>query len=543
MASALTLPQGVTTIGNSAFYNCKKASSLVIPGSVTSIGTATFAGCEALQSVTIEAGAKTLDFAYSPYSTYRAFYNSSIGTLRLLRNISYNTNAPFEENTKLTSLIIGDRVTSIGASCFRGCTGLTSVTNNATTPQSINSNVFQGVSIGNIPLSVPAGSVALYQAAPVWKDFLSINETAPSTPTASGTTGTLTWEYFSDNSTLTIGESGAMPNYDGAAPWENYKDSITAIVVQEGVTSIGQQAFFNCTALTSVTLPNSLTVIEGGAFWGCGSLSSITLPSSLITISQQAFDYCSSLTSLTIPASVTDIGLYAFTYCTGLTSVTNLAATPQVISPAVFANITLDNVTLTVPAGSVELYQAAPVWQDFSSITANRDGAVTPPLVTTLAATHITQTTATLNKTVTAGTEPVIEEGFRYKKAVESEWQTAAAGDLTGLTAGTEYQFYAFATTASGTVSGHTLTFTTVDGTDATETIAGFALYPSPVENELHIQSAQPVEKVEIVTLAGRRVLSVTNSTAINVSQLPKGIYIVKIFAGRQSLVKKIIKK
>jgi hypothetical protein len=88
---------------------------------------------------------------------------------------------------------------------------------------------------------------------------------------------------------------------------------------------------------------------------------------------------------------------------------------------------------------------------------------ITPPTVTTLAATDITQTSAILNKTVTAGTETITAQGFEYRIADGSAWSTSITGDLSDLTAGTTYQFYAYATTESGTVNGSTLTFTTQD--------------------------------------------------------------------------------
>ena len=88
------------------------------------------------------------------------------------------------------------------------------------------------------------------------------------------------------------------------------------------VTSIGYDAFYNCSSLIKITLPDSVTSIGGSAFRGCSSLTSITIPDSVTSIGYSAFSGCSNLTSITIPDGVTSIGTYAFEYCSSLTSIT-----------------------------------------------------------------------------------------------------------------------------------------------------------------------------------------------------------------------------
>ena len=87
------------------------------------------------------------------------------------------------------------------------------------------------------------------------------------------------------------------------------------------VTSIGQDAFRDCTSLTSITIPNSVTSIGYGAFSGCTGFTSITIPNNVTEIDRYAFYGCTGLTSITIPNSVESIGNYAFRNCTGLTSI------------------------------------------------------------------------------------------------------------------------------------------------------------------------------------------------------------------------------
>ena len=98
--------------------------------------------------------------------------------------------------------------------------------------------------------------------------------------------------------------------------------ALTSIKMPNSVTSIGGEAFAYCIGLTSVTIPNSVTTIIFGAFAGCYSLTSINIPNSVTKIDNEIFSGCSSLTSITIPNSVTSIGGYAFLGCSGLTSIT-----------------------------------------------------------------------------------------------------------------------------------------------------------------------------------------------------------------------------
>ena len=94
------------------------------------------------------------------------------------------------------------------------------------------------------------------------------------------------------------------------------------VVIPDGVTSISDSAFYNCTKLTEITIPNGVTNIGDYVFYSCDSLTSITIPDSVTSIGSSAFESCSSLTSITIPDSVTSIGAFAFDECSSLTSIT-----------------------------------------------------------------------------------------------------------------------------------------------------------------------------------------------------------------------------
>jgi hypothetical protein len=117
-----------------------------------------------------------------------------------------------------------------------------------------------------------------------------------------GTTGPLTWNL--NNGTLTISGQGAMPDYaQEQTPWYDYRETIHTAVMETGVTTIGDYAFFYCTALTAVTIPGSVTTIGNEAFFYCTALTAVTIPGSVTTIGNLAFAYCIALTAINVESS------------------------------------------------------------------------------------------------------------------------------------------------------------------------------------------------------------------------------------------------
>ena len=136
----------------------------------------------------------------------------------------------------------------------------------------------------------------------------------------SGTCGEkLNWS-LSSAGVLTISGTGEMTS----APWRSTaegKKAVEEVVIQNGVESIYNNAFKDCTKLVSVKIPNSVKTIGSNAFYGCTALTSADLPNKLTEIPEAAFSGCSSLKSVSIPNSVTAIGDNAFYRCTALSAV------------------------------------------------------------------------------------------------------------------------------------------------------------------------------------------------------------------------------
>ncbi len=262
------------------------------------------------------------------------------GTTYSITSIGYRA---FGGCSSLTSITIPNSVTSIGDKAFYYCRSLTSITCEATTPPTLRTDVFYDTKLSVV--YIPDNTRSAYQTA--WgneyayvnnENTLTLHVATPGTLADlifdAGTrpalvakltlTGTLNDADFTCmretmTSLVDVDLSGITNtsgvNFDG-------KENLVRIILPTNLTSIGEDAFSNCSSLTSITIPNNVTSIGSWAFAWCKSLSSITIPESVTSIGRSAFAYCSSLASITIPNSVTSIGDEAFYYCRSLTSIT-----------------------------------------------------------------------------------------------------------------------------------------------------------------------------------------------------------------------------
>lgn len=180
----------------------------------------------------------------------------------------------------------------------------------------------------NITLYVPCGTKSIYQNAAPWNTCKKIVD-------GSGTCGSnLTWSIC--DSVLTISGTGEMTNWSNttsSVPWYGYRNEIKHVVIEEGVTTIGNYAFYQMSKIKTVTNPSTLKIIGTFAFHSCYGLESINLPDGLTSIGRNTtghgpFYGCHSLKTLYIPASVTMINKDAFLRCYSLTSIVVDPANP-----------------------------------------------------------------------------------------------------------------------------------------------------------------------------------------------------------------------
>ena len=146
-----------------------------------------------------------------------------------------------------------------------------------------------------------------------------------------------------------------------------YQNAITKIEFGDSVTTIGNNAFYNCYSLTNLTIPDSVTTIGMYAFSSCYSLTNLTIPDSVASIGKYTFNNCYSLASLTIPDSVTTIGNNAFYNCYGMAEYHLKPTIPPTLSNETAFNGISDDCIIYVPQGSLEAYQTATNWATYAS--------------------------------------------------------------------------------------------------------------------------------------------------------------------------------
>ena len=379
---------GDNSSGNNTQWKLTKAGTLII-----TVGTGYTEGGIA-------------DFAYGKAPWYQDIYDSGIRCLIIGSGIKTIGSYAFADCTDLAEIIVPDGVISIGNGAFlqnsgakrvvlppstvyighgalRDCSALTSVS----LPDSMSNRLFLDMFEGCTNLKsvdIPDGITDIHEgdlaSCPNWTDIYydnwgrvwnrvvsNVRDSIPDRMNVhfkdniydSGSCGeNVTWTLTADG-TLTISGTGAMTDYtyDSRSPWYSCRTYIKRVVMQQGVTSIGDHAFWDCSGLTSVTIPDGVTSIGDYAFAYCVSLTSTTIPEGVTSIGGSAFSGCSGLTSVTIPSSVTSIGWSAFENCTALTFMT-IPESVTYISEEVFSNC-IRLARVTIPKSVTEISSKA----------------------------------------------------------------------------------------------------------------------------------------------------------------------------------------
>jgi len=429
LEGTLTIPNSVTEIEHEAFYHCSNLSSVVLGNSVRTIGNFAFCGCTRL------AGALTVPNSVISIGSSAFSYCSNLTSLYIPNSVDSIGLAAFEECSGLISAILPNTISIIEALTFHGCSSL----NEISIPNSVKSigyRAFEGC-VGLTSIDIPNSVISIAQRAfydcmgiskiHIGKKVSSIGQSAfyNCTPTE------LIWDaiYYPSGIDIDVThiESATIGTEVQILPMYFMRSAkITEIIIPNSVSSIGREAFYNCSLIQGeLVIPNSVTSIGMAAFGLCSGLTSVSMSNSIDSIGPKAFHYCSgltrveidnlaswckikfgdyysnplyyarklylsgtevtnlvipstislinkyafyrcsSLTDIIIPNSVTSIGDYAFYNCSNVANITCLATTPPLAQSNSFSNY---SATLHVPVGSIEAYQTTSPWSNFTNI-------------------------------------------------------------------------------------------------------------------------------------------------------------------------------
>lgn len=359
--TSFAVPEGVTQIGDSstqsAFYGASNLTSVSIPASVRTIGAAAFYNCNALTNIDFLVAKDGSNFDLSIGED--AFGYSGLTSIVIPARVAAVgglSRGTFRNNTSLTSVTFekGSKIAVIPAELFNYCTALKSIHLPATVTE-IGLNAFIYCE-SLVAVTIEEGGVILKIGNTAFKgtklSVTNINALIKNVTEIS--------EYAYRDTTSTVDEDGTLVIPEGVTTIGreafNKANGIKKIQFPSSLVSIGLYAFRECSNLTEVVIPDGVTIIKSAAFANCASLKKVVVPSSVVglgssvfadcaaleevdvacNIGIRMFGNCGKLTNLTLGNTVTTIGEVAFIGCNSLervvlpSSLTNVGEVPAI---------------------------------------------------------------------------------------------------------------------------------------------------------------------------------------------------------------------
>jgi hypothetical protein len=308
----IVIPDSVTKIDKYAFYNFFNLEEVVIGNGVTTIGERAFMGCDSLQSIVIPDS--VLEIGKGAF-----FGCDSLKSVKLSRSLTSIPLLAFGD-TPISYIELHEGITSIERAAFEGCVHLTKI-------------------------FIPSSVEFIDSTAFLRTDSLESIEVDPKNPYYYSLGNCL---IQTNTQSLIKGckSSEIPPQVTEIGDYAFTNSSITQVIIPNGVTRIGMDAFRGCKELLSIEIPSNVKTIEQDAFYKCESLKEIILNEGLEQIGGGAFSNCKALESIVIPASVSNISTHAFSLCYSLKSISLLG--PVKIGDSAFYNCTaLENIDLS----------------------------------------------------------------------------------------------------------------------------------------------------------------------------------------------------
>lgn len=425
--SRITLPDSINYIAFGLFYACYNLRSIVIPDLVSHIQDLAFEYCYRLQHVTLPANLEVIGNPFygcdslnsivwnakncrwnnwwlnhlSPdealangHHCNTAFYPIRHNVTSFVFGDSVRVIPPFlcYEMDNLTQLTLPANIDSIGRYAFDHCDNVSTINWNprrCNNPESYIYSPFYtfrdnvtsftfGDSVRDIPAYLCHGMSNIHQLhipslvsniGPYAFRYLNQLDTiwVDSANTFYDSRNHCNALMQTQNDSLLVGcwKSVIPSNTRTIAPYAFRNVArLTDVVVPEGVTYIGREAFYGCADIDSLTLPTRLAHIQDYTFQDCSSMRYLRMPDSLQTVGLRAFSNCSSLPTLTLASTLTSIDDYAFTNCSGLLEIYCNPTTPPIITSSSFDG---SSCPIYVPCAELYEYRNAPVWSGISS--------------------------------------------------------------------------------------------------------------------------------------------------------------------------------
>ncbi len=350
----LVINEGITGIGREAFYSCDRLFDISLPSTLLYIGESAFSWCDSLGKVEIPEGVKRIyDFAFENCE--------NLNDVSFPSTLTSIGECAFAYDYGFTSIAVPDTVKTVGDSAFGDVNNVEYSGTLSTTDwgaKTVNGCVDGYLVYTDSTKSKLTGCSALATAVEV--------------PATVQEIGNYAFRFCNKLTDLTLAEGlvtideGAFENctelYDVTFPKTlktigqyafSVCESLTDIVIPENVTEVGEGAFSSCEYLNSVKLPDGLTAVKPSLFSACERLQKVNIPSSAKYIGDYAFAYCASLPSIEIPEGVTSIRSYAFESAQALNNVV-LPSTVKVIGDCAFENCSsLKSITIPASVGKI----------------------------------------------------------------------------------------------------------------------------------------------------------------------------------------------